>query len=271
MIKNKYSYCLIIIITLILNTTHLYSQNTMGAKSLSMGQTGTAIPESEWSVFSNPSLIPSNQNRVSFYGFRYVGLAEITDISTVVSLQSRMGSLAAGIHRYGFELFNETRMLVALKHSIERFHTGISISYYHISQGGSYGSAGAIGIHLGMAANISDRIWLGARVTNINQPSYGSKGEMLPRELAIGIGYEITDKLYFTSDIVKDVLFPLSFRAGLDVLVMGQLSARAGITTEPETVSFGFGYQAGMFRINFGLQQHQLLGLSPALDIGIQF
>ena len=272
MVKIKYERALLMAFMFtILSINSVQSQNTMGAKSLSMGQTGSAIPDSEWSLFSNVALIPSNQNRVSFYGFRYAGLTEITDISTVVSLNSKLGTLAAGIHRYGFDLFNETRMVLAMKQSYAQFHAGGSISYYHISQGGSYGSAGAVGIHLGVAARISDRVWLGARATNVNQPSYARSDELLPRELAIGFHYRVTDKLLFTSDLVKDVLFPVSVRAGMEFLLIRNLFARGGITTEPETVSFGFGYQAGYFQVNFGLQQHHHLGLSPALDIGLQF
>lgn len=248
-----------------------FSQNTMGAKSISMGQTGTAIPESEWSLFSNAALIPSDHNRISFYGFRYAGLTEITDISTVVSLKSKIGTLAAGIHRYGFDLFNETRMLIAVKRSFDQIHAGASFSYYHVTQGGSYGSAGALGLHLGVAARITEVIWLGARITNVNQPAYASGEELLPRELAIGIYYRASKQLFFTTDLVKDVLFPLSVRGGLEFQLLGKLFARAGFTTEPETVSFGFGYQAGSFQVNFGLQQHHHLGLSPALDIGLQF
>lgn len=269
-IKNCKKFLMVFAISLFSIYT-AQAQNTMGAKSLAMGQTGTAIPDSEWSLYSNASLIPSNGNRVSFYGFRYVGLSEISDISTVISMQSKIGTVAAGIHRYGFDLFNETRMLIAVKQSFEPLYAGFSISYYHISQGGSYGSAGGLGMHLGLAAKISEHVWLGARTTNINQPSYGRSEEMLPRELAIGISYEISETLLFTSDLVKDVLFPVSIRAGLEFELFRNLFARMGITTEPETYTFGFGYLVGSLQVNIGLQQHRFLGLSTAVDIGIQF
>jgi hypothetical protein len=74
-----------------------------------------------------------------------------------------------------------------------------------------------------------------------------------------------------TTEIVKDVMFPVSFRTGVEFEVLNSLFARAGFTTNPETYSFGFGYLADQWNINFGLQQHNPLGLSPALDLGIQF
>lgn len=252
-------------------TQQLHAQNSMGATSIAMGQTGVAIPNSNWSLFTNVALMPTDENRVSFYGFRYVGIAEITDMAANLTTQTKWGTLGAGVHRYGFNLFNENRFLLAYKNSLNRFHYGASISYTHIFQGGNYGAAGAIGFDAGLAAEITDNLWFGARATNLNQPSYGDTDEELPRELATGISYLLTPEALITAEIVKDVMFPLSFRSGVQFEVIQSLFIRAGITTQPETYSFGFGYQAGSWDVNFGLQQHNPLGLSPALDLTVKF
>lgn len=249
----------------------LYAQNSMGAASIAMGQTGVALPHSNWSLFSNVALLPTDQTHISFYGFRYVGISEITDIAATLTTQTRFGTIGAGVHRYGFNLFNENRFLLAYKYNLDRFHYGASVSYTHIYQGGNYGAAGAIGFDVGLAAEITEELWFGARATNVNQPSYGDTNEELPRELATGLSYFLTPEALVTAEIVKDVMFPLSFRSGLQFEIIQSLFIRAGITTKPETYSFGFGYQASSWEVNFGLQQHNPLGLSPALDIGIQF
>ncbi|MCC5906259.1 MAG: hypothetical protein JJU13_08640 [Balneolaceae bacterium] len=247
------------------------AQHVMGAKHLAMGQTGVSVPASNWSVFSNVAMMPTDQNRVSFYGFRYIGIAEITDMAASINLQTSRGTLGGGIHRYGFNLFNENRFLMGYKNNLGNFHYGASFSYTHVVQGGAYGSAGAAGIDLGLAAKITDGLWFGARATNINQPVYGDTDEELPRELAAGISYLLTSDALVTTEFVKDVMFPVSFRAGLQFEIISSLFARAGITTEPETYSFGFGYLAYAWEVNFGLQQHNPLGLSPALDLAIRF
>lgn len=251
--------------------THIHAQTSMGATSVAMGQTGVAIPNSSWSLFSNAAMMPTDENRVSFYGFRYVGIAEITDMAANLTTQTNWGTVGAGIHRYGFNLFNENRFLLAYKNSLDRFHYGASVSYTHIFQGGDYGAAGAIGFDLGLAAEITDDLWFGARATNLNQPSYGDTDEELPRELATGLSYMLTPEALITAEIVKDVMFPLSFRSGVQFEVIQSLFIRAGITTQPETYSFGFGYEAGNWDVNFGLQQHNPLGLSPALDLAVKF
>ncbi len=259
------------LICLFLLSTNAMAQNSMGAKSIAMGQTGVALPSTNWSAFSNVAMMPTDQNRVSFYGFRYIGIAEITDMAATINYQTGFGTVGAGVHRYGFNLFNENRFLLGYKNSLGNFHYGASVSYTHIYQGGIYGSAGAVGVDLGLATQIVDGLWFGARATNINQPSYGDTDENLPRELAAGLSYQLTGDALVTAEIVKDVMFPISFRAGLEFEIITSLFARAGISTEPETYSFGFGYLAEKWEVNFGLQQHNPLGLSPALDLAIHF
>tara|TARA_R100001143_G_C3360829_1_gene135452 strand:+ start:11960 stop:12784 length:825 start_codon:yes stop_codon:yes gene_type:complete len=248
-----------------------YSQNSMGAKFVSMGQAGVALPGSDWSLFSNSALIPTNRNTASFYRFQYVGISEITDMAAVLNLQTRIGTLSFGIHRYGFNLFSENRLLIGFKRNFGTFHAGISAGYYHVSQGGDYGSAGALGLNIGIAAELDDGLWIGARATNINYPTYGKSDETVPRDLSLGFSYQLAENTVLSMEAMKDVMFPLSLRSGLQIEIVPSLFARAGFTSNPETYSFGFGYSPDRWSINIGLQQHNPLGLSPALDLGINF
>ncbi|TVR30124.1 MAG: hypothetical protein EA390_08830 [Balneolaceae bacterium] len=247
------------------------AQHIMGARYVSMGQTGVAMAESNWSAFNNAALMRTDKHHVSFYGFRYVGISEITDMAAVVNYRSDSGTFGLGLHRYGFDLFNENRLLLAYKNSAGKFHYGGSISYFHVNQGGNYGSAGAVGIGLAIAAEVIDDVWFGARATNVNQPAYGNTDEELPRELAAGFSYSLSDQALITAELVKDVKFPISFRSGLEFEIVPLLFLRTGITTEPLTYALGFGYAASLWEVNFGLQQHDPLGLSPALDLTLRF
>lgn len=248
-----------------------FGQNSMGAKLVSMGQAGVALPDSEWSLFSNSALLSTNHNSVSFYRFRYVGISEITDLAAVLNLQTRVGTLGIAMHQYGFNLFSENRMIIGFKKSFGTFHAGISTSYYHVSQGGGYGSAGAVGVDIGIAAEMADGLWIGARASNVNYPSYGNSDEILPRDLSFGFSYQLAENTVLSMEAMKDVMFPLSLRSGLQVELIPSLFARAGFTSNPETYSFGFGYVPDRWSVNIGIQQHNPLGLSPALDLGINF
>lgn len=244
-------------------------QSILGARPVALGQAVTALPQSEWSLFANPAMMDSESRSVSFFGIRYYGFPEITDMAAAVSYPTSLGVIGIGAHRYGFDLFNESRLRLVYKNTFQNFHYGAALNYNHVSQGGGYGSAGALGVDVGIAAPLFERLWIGARATNINQPEYGAIEEPLPREMAIGLTYQLSDIALFTSDVVKDVRFPVSYRGGVEVFIFEGFAGRAGITTEPVTFSFGFGYTSGFWQINIAAQNHMNLGISPGLDLGI--
>lgn len=269
---REYSLFLVISIFYMLGPPIVRAQEALGARELAMGQSTTALPDSPWSVFSNPAMLSAEHAGVSFYGVRYYGLSEISDIAASIVYPTEIGVLAAGAHRYGFDLFSESRLRIGYKNAVAGFHYGIIFNYSHVKQGGGYGSAGAFGIDLGLAAPILPDLWLGAKATNINRPTYGSRNEEeLPRSLSIGLCYRLSDIALFSTEVLKDVRFPLSYRGGIEVTVIGGLVTRAGITTAPQTFSAGFGYAGPFWGANVAVQRHEnsVLGYSPAIDFYI--
>jgi len=256
---------------LALSPVILTAQATIGARSFAMGQTGTALINDSWSLFHNPSLLRTDKPTVSFYGMRYAGFIEITDVAAVLTANGLPGTIGTGIHRYGFDLFSETLFSLGYKNSLQQLHYGILVNYRNITQGGGYGSASAISIDAGLAALIGHNLLLGTRLTNLNHATYGSTDEGLPRELSIGLSYTLNEQLLFSGDAVKDVRFPLSLRSGIEFIPVPGFYARTGISTEPVTWSLGFGYETNQIFLNIAVQRHEVLGMSPALDFGMHF
>jgi hypothetical protein len=249
-------------------------QSVIGARELAVGQATSALQGTNWAMFGNPAMMPLDEKSVSFFGVRYFGFAEITDMAVSATYPTKLGVFGAAAHRYGFDLFNENRLRLGYKNAFMGFHFGAVINYSHVVQGGGYGSAGALGVDVGIAAPITPDFWMGAQATNINQPTYGSRNEeKLPRELSIGLSYRLSDFALFTTDVVKDVQFPLSYRAGVEVNIIGKLMGRAGITTQPQTFSAGFGYAGSFWNANVAVQRHEnsVLGYSPAVDFKISW
>lgn len=253
-----------------------YTQATLGARELSMGRATTALPESDWSLFANPAMISGTTSGVSFFGVRYYGLDEITDLAVAIVLPSTIGSLALGAHRFGDDLYNESRLRIGYKKEYQGFHFGLVANYNHLSIGGGYGSAGAIGLDVGIAAMIVNGLWLAAKAVNVNQPTYGEYNglsEDLARDLSIGFSYQLSDLLLFSIEAVKDIRFPISYRAGIDAKILGNFRGRAGVTTEPVTFAGGFGLSGKAWAVNIGVQQHEnpVLGMSPAMDFSLSW
>lgn len=251
----------------------LYAQISMGARGLGLGHATSALQNYQWSIFSNPALINSENVLTGFYGLRNYGIAEITDMAAFGSLPTNIGVGAIGFHKYGDSVFSETRFRFGYKNEWELLHFGLVFNYNHISFGGPYGSGGALGLDLGIAAMVIDQLWIGAKAMNINNPSYDFSGstEALVRDLIIGFSYQLEDKTFFMLDIQKDVRFPVSYRSGLEILIIEDLKGRIGITTNPITYSFGLGYEKPSWGVNFAFQQHQVLGMSPGFDLLFKF
>lgn len=271
-------YGIVILILAFVGVTGTFSelkaQAVIGARELAVGQATTALQNTDWSMFGNPALMSRADRSISFFGVRYFELSEITDMAASVSYPSKIGVWGAAAHRYGDDLFNENRFRIGYKNSFVGFHFGAIVNYSHVAMGGGYGSAGALGIDAGLATPILSKLWIGAKATNINQPEYGSlNNEKLPRELSIGLSYQLSDIALFTTDVVKDVQFPISYRGGIEVTIVAGLMARAGITTEPQTFSAGMGYNSDFWAANFAVQRHEnsVLGYSPAIDFKISW
>ncbi|WP_372639064.1 hypothetical protein, partial [Fodinibius sp.] len=182
----------------------LRAQAVIGARELAVGQATTALPHSPWAVFASPAMMSEKESTLAFFGVRYFGLAEISDLAASVTYPTKAGVLAAGAHRYGYDLFSENRLRAGYKHSIRGFHYGIVLNYSHVTQGGGYGSAGALGIDIGLAAFILPELWIAARAVNVNQPSYGSRNdEELPRNLSVGFSYRLSDLALFSTELFK--------------------------------------------------------------------
>ena len=275
-IRYRWRYVKIIIFTLLNIVVGLpaFCQATLGAREIALGQATSALQNSEWSIFQNPAMVDEESARVSFFGIQYYGLANLMDIAASMSYPAQFGVIGAGVHRYGDDIYNETRIRIAYKHSFERFHYGAAVNYNHVAIGEGYGSVGAIGIDAGIAAQITGTFWIGAKATNINQPKYGQINDIdedLPRNMSIGFAYQLSGVALITSDVIKDVNFPLSYRGGIEVEVIDSLFARAGITTSPQTFAAGFGYNTGRWGANIVVQRHEekALGYSPGLDFSI--
>lgn len=245
------------------------AQVAIGARGVALGNATTAMNDYEWALFSNPASLSTDQKKVGFYGLRYYGLAELTDIASVISIPSLFGVGAIGMHRYGGDLYSETRIRAAYKNAWEMIHLGIVLNYNHINFGGNYGSGGAVTLDVGLAAKVTDNLWFGAKTVNVNRGSYHFEAydEVLYQDLSIGLSYQLAEKALFSLDMVKDVRFPVSWRGGIEMEVIDKLAGRVGVTTEPVSYSFGFGYDLDFWSINLAVQQHESLGTSPGLDI----
>lgn len=247
------------------------AQYVTGSRALALGNAASALTGNAWSVFGNPAMIAETGSSVSFYGSRNYGLIELSDKAAVLAISFPHLSLASGIHGYGNEHFKKIVLQFALAGNRRGVYGGISAGYHHIRFSGIYGSAGSLGLNAGVAVEMGKDFWLASKASNINLPAYGNSGEELPRDLAIGLSCAFEHKSLFVFELYKDVRFPLSVRAGLEVKIVKGVFGRLGLTGYPQTYSLGLGITRGFVQINLAVQNHHLLGYSQSGDFSYSF
>ncbi len=253
----------------ILLSQHVVGQVIIGAKGASLGNANTALNEDKWAVFSNPASIPQDDFSIGFYSLRYYGFPEITDVSSVVNFEFLKGYSALGFYRFGDNLYSETNINLGYKYSWMGVNTGISVQYRHLSFGKDYGAGSALSISIGFIAKIQSNINFGVKIRNVNRGTFNFQvqDEELPQDISVGMTYKLEEKALFVFDVFKDVRFPVSYRGGVDVEIVERIYGRIGATYDPLTFTFGMGYALERWQFNLVVQQHEILGISPGLDI----
>lgn len=272
-------YVLAILLLLSAFTNSARAQWSMGARNIALARAHTALPSDPWAVFYNPALIDQEHASAGFFAIRYYGLRELEDHAAVISLPSDIFSklrklpiaASAGFHSYGFDLFRETQARFGISIQIDRILAGFSSNYNHIRIAG-YGSRSSPVFDSGIIIELTDRLRMGYRISNLFQSGSGSSEiHTLPAEMSGGFSWYATPGLLLTADVVKDELHPLSIRTGTEVQLTENILLRGGWTTRPFTWSTGAGLQIAGFQGNFAVQKHEILGLSPGIDLMFAF
>ena len=268
---NKYIRCLLFVITFGISTICSVAQISYGSRASALNHAVTALDNHDWSIYGNPATVSESTKQFSFYYVRYYGISEIADIALSASYPIKWGVLSTGIHNYGFELYRETNLSLAWMYKYNRIKSAIRIHYDYIAFPSPYGSAGTMGLDIGVLLQLADILDVGATAVNINRPQIGVQAEDLPRLMTIGFAYKPLDKGILLFDLVKDVRFPLSVRSAIEYTLLDVLIFRAGVGNEPINTTFGAGFVIKKIKVNLAVERHQDLGWSPGIDIGFNW
>lgn len=235
-----------------------------------------------------PALGAYSLNHVDLYSSRNnaAALAEMKYISLGLygerrflqnNLNLYMGSIGGRINKvgnfafhgsyYGFSLFNQMQLSLAYGLKItNKVNVGAQFNYHTLNQGKGYGSASSINASVGAIFHLTDKIHAGINVYN----PLGSKwnkitDEKIPSQYTFGMGYEASDKLFISSEIVKEENQPVNVNAGIEYRFIKQLFGRIGVATATSNTFAAVGFLLPNFRVDISASYHPQLGFSPGI------
>lgn len=243
------------------------------ARADALGYSTTAAP-SALGVHANPAAAATRDRSVaSFYAREGFGLAALRYGAAHIVRPFSWGAPSAGISTFGFEEYREVHLSAGYARSVSlgttrSLHAGATVRYHHTSIAG-YGSAGAVGLNVGLLVALLRSLHFGAHATNVNGAHAANM--TLPRTLAVGIHYRALDHVAVLADVFKEDRFPLSVRGGIEVSPVPPLVLRVGVTTVPVRFMGGAGLRLGPLHADIAAEQHRELGWSPSASLRVQW
>lgn len=253
--------------------TLLYPQVSPGAKQISLANSDAALSNDVFAAFNNPAgLAQMNWREIGvYYSPSPFGLKELSNAYAAYSQPLFSGTVAIGGMTYGFELYKESRVLVAYSYNyLNKFFVGAAVNYHSVSIK-NYGSDNALYLNAGLLLYIENYLRWGASISNFNRASFGSEENQIPVIYNTGISYDVLDNLALCAGIEKETFFPFSYRFGLEYEIIKYFAVRTGFSNEPVKYTAGVGITYSFFSLDYAVFNNQELGLTHQIGIIVSF
>jgi hypothetical protein len=221
------------------------------------------------------SLAQLQQSAVAVYGERRFMLEDLNYYSGSIGIPTKSGTFALHGSYFGFDLSNQTQLSLAYGRKINnKIDIGAAFHYNHLGQAGIYGSASAVTGSVGILLHLTDKIHAGINAYNPIRVAYKkdeAQEERLASQYSFGFGYDASEKLYLSAELVKEEGQNINVNAGFQYQFVKQFFIRAGIATQTTNYFFGLGFRLKDFRMDLSSSYHPQLGWSPGLLLMYHF
>ncbi len=260
------------IVMLCLSQSNAQSSSTLiGARANSLGYASSCL-EDEWSIFNN-----------------IAGIANVKEVSTAVTydaqpsfkpfnkaaavfaLPLKFGVAGVGIFRFGDKLYNEQILTMGFSNTFGLASLGLKINYiqYHAE---GFGRKGVLSLSFGGIAKLTEKIFIGAHIINVNQPKISTtENEKLPTILITGISFKLSSKTFIATELEKDLEYPILWKTGFEYQVHKKFIFRTGFNINPHAGFFGLGFRPKKFKIDYAYQNSFSLGSRHQASVGYIF
>ena len=208
---------------------------------------------------------------IGIYGERRFSLAATSLYGATVAIPTKNGNFGINLIHTGFKNFTESQAGLAYAISLgKKVDVGVQFNYYGYNVP-SYGSNAAINFEIGAIVHLTDKVNIGVHVYNPVGGNFTKTDEKLTAAYTLGLGYDLSDNFFVSTEIVKEEDFPVRINTGFQYRFMHQFFVRAGIVTATSTWYAGVGVSWGNFRLDVTGSYHPQLGLSPGLLLIMNF
>lgn len=247
-----------------------FETTVISPRSRGMGESAVAVPDPQAAAFLNPAQLAGAGS--TSLGAAYLrpfraGFADFYYLGGALPLSERWGNFGFGLSNFQVEyldvdLLKETQL--SLAHGVNLYRDlhstidfGWSVAMYNVDLGPTVdgddpGEATAFGVDVGLLMTLHQRTRLGVQIKNMNNPQIGDDEEDLARRLVGGVSYAPYDGVITTFEIENDLYEDTQYHGGVEFHLVPGFALRAGVVTNPNKLTGGFGYTFDKVTLQYG-------------------
>jgi len=216
---------------------------------------------------ANPgALARTNNLAAGIYAERKFMLKELAYYQAIVAVPSKKGGFSLSLHYSGNALFQEMQVGVGYGRKLsEKFDLGARINYCLINAG-SYSVAATLNAEIGAIWHINEEIHLGLHVYNPIGGKFGKEiNEKIPAIYRTGLGYEVSEKVFISAEVVKVENQPANINVALQYKFIDQFFLKTGLATHNGQFFIGAGFRRNKLQVDIVGSWHQQLGYTTSI------
>lgn len=241
----------------------LYAQDAgflQGARSQGMGHASATLSD-PWALFNNVGGLAGVEERHLMLAYQHrFGLEFLNTIGAGFVSPLPIGAIGVSAFRFGDELFNQQKIGLGYSNRFGLASLGVKANYLQYNIDG-FGRRGVLMLEMGGVAEITEKLFFGAHVSNLTQSKLSEfSDERLPTLIKAGLSYRPVKGLMLNLETEKDVELPATVRAGFEYILQEKVSIRSGFSTFPFNNYFGLGIHPGSFTLDYAFSNNSAIG-----------
>ena len=202
---------------------------------------------------------------VGLFGERRFMLQDLSWYQVAATLPTRSGNFGVKGTYFGNTSNTEAELGLAYGRKLgDKIAIGGQFNYYtqRIPQ---YYSTNAISVEAGVLLKINEQVQAGFHIYNPNGAALAKTDEKLPAMYTVGFGYEPSDRLLVSGEVLKIEDEKINFNALVSYHFDKRLYAKAGVRTAQEVYTIAGGVKLSTFSLEVMTAVHPQLGITPGL------
>lgn len=255
----------------VIHSSAQHASMLMGARAMGMAN-ATACLDDEWSLFNNVAGMAKVKHSFSAFSYdAYPTFAAFNRMAAVFSMPVGPGTAAAGVYRFGDNVYNEHIISAGFANTMGLASLGLKVNYIQYYAEG-FGAAQAFTVSFGGIAALSPEISIGAHIVNINQPRLTKvMGERVPTVLILGAGFTPTADIVVAAEVEKDLDHRPQIKGGIEYRVHKKLRVRTGFNLNSRAGFGGLGFEQKRFTLDYALQYNVMWAMGHQASVIYRF